>query len=200
MCRWQEEAQEHRQQLGSLRVAQERLEGRLRQEEEAKAIAEGEIARQKACIGSMRAEASELECALHRALTEVPFMLVFFFKHRNHRRPSLWIHCCPAADASRRKSLLVILCNASLFQTQLQTTRCTFTTHRCCRKAVLGCKSNLISETMPRQLMEVHTDIDVSTHSHQCHFRFICTLAIYPVIKRAHAECYLYAHYLILMY
>lgn len=79
MCRQQQEEEEHRQQLGSLRVAQERLEGRLRQEEEAKTIAEGEIARQKACIGSMRAEASELECALHRAHAEVPFMLVYFF-------------------------------------------------------------------------------------------------------------------------
>lgn len=76
MCRWQQEEEEHRQQLGSLKVAQERLKGRLRQEEEAKAIAEGEIARQKGCIGSMRAEASELECALHRALVEVHFRLV----------------------------------------------------------------------------------------------------------------------------
>ncbi|KAL0019445.1 hypothetical protein WJX77_000469 [Trebouxia sp. C0004] len=68
--RWQEEEEEHRQQMGSLRVAQERLEGRLRQQEEAKAIAEGEIARQKGCIGSMRAEASELQCAFHRGLAE----------------------------------------------------------------------------------------------------------------------------------
>ncbi len=80
MCRRQQEEEEHMQQLGSLRVAQERLEGRLRQEEEAKAIAEGEIARQKGCIGSMRAEASELECTLHRAHAEVPFRLVYFFK------------------------------------------------------------------------------------------------------------------------
>ena len=76
MCRWHEEEEEHRQPLESLRVAQERLEGRLRQQEEAKAIAEGEIARQKGCISSMRAEASELECALHRALVEVHFTLV----------------------------------------------------------------------------------------------------------------------------
>ncbi|KAL0055118.1 hypothetical protein WJX82_007299 [Trebouxia sp. C0006] len=68
--RWHEEEEEHRQPLESLRVAQERLEGRLRQQEKAKAIAEGEIARQKGCISSMRAEASELECALHRALVE----------------------------------------------------------------------------------------------------------------------------------
>ena len=76
MCRWQQEEEEHRQQLGSLRVAQERLEGRLRQQAEAKAVAEGEIARQKGCISSMCAEASELECAMHRALVEVPFMLM----------------------------------------------------------------------------------------------------------------------------
>ncbi len=101
MCRWQLEEEEHRQQLGSLRVAQERLEGRLRQQEEAKAIAEGEIARQKGCIGSMRAEASDLECALHRALAEVPFMLLYFCKHRNHRRLGLWIQCCPAVNAMR---------------------------------------------------------------------------------------------------
>ncbi|KAL0031992.1 hypothetical protein WJX79_010852 [Trebouxia sp. C0005] len=68
--RWQQEEEEHRQQLGSLRVAQEHLEGRLRQQEEAKAVAEEEIARQKGCIGSMRAEASEIESALHWALME----------------------------------------------------------------------------------------------------------------------------------
>ena len=109
MCRWQEEEEEHRQQMGSLRVAQERLEGRLRQQEEAKAIAEGEIARQKGCIGSMHAEASELECALHVALAEVPLTLVYFFKQPNHACLGLWGCCYPAVDAIRCKSLLVVL-------------------------------------------------------------------------------------------
>ncbi len=99
--------------MGSLRVAQERLEGQLRQQEEAKAIAEGEIARQKGCIGSMRAEASELECALHQALAEVHFMLVYFFKHPFHWCLGFWIQCCPAAHAIRCKNLLVILCSTS---------------------------------------------------------------------------------------
>lgn len=113
MSRWQEEEKKHRQQLGSLRVAQEHLEGRLRQQEEAKAIAEGEIARQRGCIGSMRAEASELECALDCALAEVPFMLLSFFKHPDYWRLILWGHCFPAADAIRCKNLLIILCSTS---------------------------------------------------------------------------------------
>ena len=70
-CRWQEQEDEHAQQLASLMVAQERLQGQLRQGEEAQAIAEQEIARQKGCIGSTRAKITELEHALQQATSQV---------------------------------------------------------------------------------------------------------------------------------
>ncbi|KAA6416644.1 MAG: hypothetical protein FRX49_13380 [Trebouxia sp. A1-2] len=76
--RWQQEEEEHRQQLGSLRVAQEHLEGRLRQQEEAKAVAEEEIARQKGRLGqqlvnavSVRNELSDANGTLTKQLEQI---------------------------------------------------------------------------------------------------------------------------------
>lgn len=52
-------------------VAQEQLQGQLRQGEEAGTIAEQEIARQKGCIGTTRAQIAELEHALQQATSQV---------------------------------------------------------------------------------------------------------------------------------
>lgn len=69
--RWQEEEEDHRHQLSALRLAHEALAGRLSQEEERRTAAEGEVARQKACIGGLRADMAELEIALHQAKGQV---------------------------------------------------------------------------------------------------------------------------------
>ncbi|KAL3149577.1 hypothetical protein ABBQ32_002351 [Trebouxia sp. C0010 RCD-2024] len=69
--RWQGEEEDHRHQLSALRLAQEALAGRLSHEEERSTAAEGEVTRQKACIGGLRADAAELEDALHRAKAQV---------------------------------------------------------------------------------------------------------------------------------
>ena len=75
MLAWQlqEEEEQHQQQLGALKVAQEGLQGRLRQEEEGKTAAEQEVARQKRCISSLRADIAELDVALRQATSQVVF-------------------------------------------------------------------------------------------------------------------------------
>lgn len=70
-CRWQEEEEDHRHQLSALKLAQEALAGRLSQEEEHRTAAEGEVARQKACIGGLRAEVAEFGDALQSAKAQV---------------------------------------------------------------------------------------------------------------------------------
>lgn len=70
-CRWQEEEEDHRHQLSALRLAHEAQAGRLSQEEERSKAAEGEVARQKACIGGLRADAARLGDALHQAKAQV---------------------------------------------------------------------------------------------------------------------------------
>lgn len=70
-CRWQSEEEDHRHQLSSLRLAQEGVAERLNQEEDQRLAAEGEVARQKACICGLRANLAELEQALQRAKVQV---------------------------------------------------------------------------------------------------------------------------------
>ena len=70
-CRWQEEEEDHRHQVSALKLAQEALAGRLSQEEEHRTAAEGEVARQRACIGRLRSEVAEFGDALQSAKAQV---------------------------------------------------------------------------------------------------------------------------------
>lgn len=76
-CRWQAEEEDHRHQLSSLRLAQEGVAERLNQEEDQRLAAEGEVARQKACICGVRADLAEFEQALQHAKAQVGSFAVF---------------------------------------------------------------------------------------------------------------------------
>ena len=54
-------------------LAGEASAGRLSQEEEQRTTAEAEVARQRACIGGLRADIAELEDVLQRTEAQVTF-------------------------------------------------------------------------------------------------------------------------------
>ena len=78
--RWQAEEEQHSLEQQSLKLAQEGLEGCLRHEEESRRAVEQEVARQKGYIGSLRADAANLEETLRQFKAQVRDIMTKRFK------------------------------------------------------------------------------------------------------------------------
>lgn len=76
-------------QVKALKLGQEALAERLSQEEEHRTAAEGEVARQKACIGKLRAEVAESEDTLQSAKAKVGTKIMQYLLLM-HLSTSIW--------------------------------------------------------------------------------------------------------------